>query len=794
MKRTYTLFQEYIACVLLISFLLQSCSGLGNSSMPSQADQTEQIKTNAQQIIPRTDIQTLANQALTAQGGHSVTCYQEAGTLKANVEINAPQGFSKSYEEVNVYIEQGTEIANLSRLDTKQQERHIQFQLGQGKKPARVIIYKDAGLIGGMKSKVEQSENTGVSEKFNTTENTTQKKSKAKLKRERRKANQKRRAMKKASQKAQQEKSKDKGKAKVTDGREYISATKSLKRKHQQVKEERNTKEQISTMVKQGRKKRAKIQVEVEEKQHQGINEQQSNAVPLLMPELWQHIFSYLDFEGVLAARAVSSTWNHLITGFRQVDVVGVNNKPPYTIDTRGWIKKDEIRINFSGKKSTPTTISSFAFYHLMGNVDGLPEKFWPYLKASNIHTLGFRDSCVGNKLHIIKELAKILPQTQIHTLDLYRTILEDAGMIKLSEVLPQTQIHALNLGRNPFSDAGMMALIKVLPQTRIHTLDLRELSGVLRHSAAVIALFKVLPQTQIHTLNLEENNLREDVEIIELIKVLPQTQIHTLNLNFNDLTDVGIVLAKVLPQTQIHTLYLVGNKLSYASIKELAKILPQTRIHSLDLNFNDLTDAGIVLAKVLPQTQIHTLYLVESKLSDASIKELTKVLPQTQIHSLNLSGNKLSNTSIKELAKVLPQTQVRKLKLEHNNTEYVGPSKFLKDIGEAVIELIKVLPQTQIHTLNLSENKLSTASIKELGEILPQTQIHKLSLKNTLIGAKGAKIIAQCLPKNKAYTLKFDSNDIVNDMQQFNSNDIRNDMQQRLKEQYPHIKWEFSW
>lgn len=78
--------------------------------------------------------------------------------------MKAPQGFSKTYQGANVYVEQGSELANLSRLDTKAQERRIYLQLAQGNQPAKVIIYKGAGLIGGMQkgSKDEFNNDNGV--------------------------------------------------------------------------------------------------------------------------------------------------------------------------------------------------------------------------------------------------------------------------------------------------------------------------------------------------------------------------------------------------------------------------------------------------------------------------------------------------------------------------------------------------------------------------------------------------------------------------------------------------------
>jgi hypothetical protein len=75
--------------------------------------------------------------------------------------------------------------------------------------------------------------------------------------------------------------------------------------------------------------------------------EQKGNSLPAIMPELWQEIFSYLKFGDILAAKAVNRDWNELITGFREVGIVGVENKPCHIIDTRGWTKREQINFYF---------------------------------------------------------------------------------------------------------------------------------------------------------------------------------------------------------------------------------------------------------------------------------------------------------------------------------------------------------------------------------------------------------------------------------------------------------------
>jgi len=157
MKRTYSLFQQYIAYALLISFFLQSCGGF-NNLIPIQDEPTAPVQTAAQAISPQPNSNPLIGQELTAQGGHMVTCYQENGKLKADVAMNVLQGFSKSYEGLNVYIEQGAELANLFYLDKRVQKRRIHVELAKSKQPSRIVIYKGSGLMGGMLEGEEEAE------------------------------------------------------------------------------------------------------------------------------------------------------------------------------------------------------------------------------------------------------------------------------------------------------------------------------------------------------------------------------------------------------------------------------------------------------------------------------------------------------------------------------------------------------------------------------------------------------------------------------------------------------------
>jgi hypothetical protein len=334
--------------------------------------------------------------------------------------------------------------------------------------------------------------------------------------------------------------------------------------------------EELTTIEReeQGRRKRARIEVREEEQLVLMEQGQKVGSFDIFPPEIWQEIFTYLDFEGVLMARAVNSDWNQLITDSRQTGIVGVKNRPQHIIDTRGWVKREEINfIDNKLKGLTLATIPSFAFYYLMGHVENLRKELWPYLKGTNVHTLYLGQNNIGDAGAI--ELAKALPETQMHTLDLSNNKIEATGASELARALLSTQVYTLNLGGNELGNAGAIELAKALPGTQVHTLDL----GHNRiGDAGAIELAKALPNTQVHTLDLGWNQIG-DAGVIELAKALPNTQVHTLDLNRNKIGDAGVIeLAKSLPNTQVHTPNLRYNQIGEATKQLLIKQYPHIK------------------------------------------------------------------------------------------------------------------------------------------------------------------------------------------------------------------------
>jgi hypothetical protein len=308
--------------------------------------------------------------------------------------------------------------------------------------------------------------------------------------------------------------------------------------------------------------------------EQEGQVSQESNSVPTIMPELWQEIFSYLDFEGVLAARSVNGDWNRLITGFRGAGIIGVENKPTHIIDARSWVKRREINFRSNKlKELTPATIPSFSFCHLMGHALNLPQRFWPYLKRTKMHTLHLWQSQIGAAE--ARELAKALPGTQVHTLNLWYNQIGAQGAIELAKVLPATQMRTLHLGYNEIGAQGAIELAKVLPGTQVHTFYLGDnLIG----DTGALELAKALPATQVHMVDLAGNQIG-DAGALELAKALPATQVHILSLENNQIGDQGAIeLAKALPATQVHTLHLGGNQIRDATRQLLMKQYPHIR------------------------------------------------------------------------------------------------------------------------------------------------------------------------------------------------------------------------
>ena len=156
MRNNYKLSQQLVGSIVLISLCLQSCSHSFNPSIPRIQESTD----HKQPIPIQVAIDPLLSQPLTSQGGHLVTFYEQAGQLQAEVVMNAPAGFSKTYTDLPVQIAPDIDLTQLPYLNKEAQKRIIHFNAPKNGQPRSVSLIRN-GLLGGMKKGGKEVEEEG---------------------------------------------------------------------------------------------------------------------------------------------------------------------------------------------------------------------------------------------------------------------------------------------------------------------------------------------------------------------------------------------------------------------------------------------------------------------------------------------------------------------------------------------------------------------------------------------------------------------------------------------------------
>ncbi|ACE05560.1 cyclin domain protein F-box protein [Candidatus Amoebophilus asiaticus 5a2] len=770
MKKAYSVAQQYINYVLFVSLFLQSCCGLNNPLIPIRKEQTAPIRTDVQELIPQINIESLIGQELIAQGEHIVTFYKEAGKVKANVKINAPKGFSKFHVGAEVLLEKEAECMNLSRLNKQAQLRRIHFQSGQVGQPAKVIIYKNAGLMGGGNIIVKQQSNPDEEEDYEdeeTEEQTTEEEREHKGKREEEVKTdgkiQKQTSVIFKPRRGYQEEATLQADSNTGSYQALLTAAINGNVEAQLQLAQKSYQETLICLHKAVVQDYRGATMLLKKIKLSNIGQEaQEREIPI---EIWGRILSHVPLEDIFSARLVNHLFYELITGDRSIGMIGLKNKlKPIAHGYRCAIDKI---IHFRSDKLvklTPQTIPSFPFYCLMRHVTDLPVAFYPHLKDTDIHTLELRNKA-GAKRAI--ELARALQGTQVHTLNLRFNEIGAEGAIEVAKALQGTQVHTLDLVYNQIGAEGAIEVAKALQGTQVHKLDL---SNNQIGAEGAIEVAKALQGTQVHTLNLMGNQIGNE-GAIELAKALQGTQVHTLYLRRNQIDNEGAIeVAKALQGAQVHTLSLSDNQIGAEGVIELANALQGTQVHTLYLSHNQIGNEGAIgLAKALQGAQVYTLDLSHNQIDNEGAIGLAKALQGTQVHKLDLSHNQIDNEGAIGLAKALQGTQVHKLDLSHSKID-----------NEGAIGLAKALQGTQVHTLNLMINEIGNEGAIGLAKALQGTQVHTLDLMANAIGNEGAIGLAKALQGTQVHTLGLSANQIGNATKQL------------LVEQYPHIKWKF--
>ena len=278
----------------------------------------------------------------------------------------------------------------------------------------------------------------------------------------------------------------------------------------------------------------------------------------MLPLELVQDILTYLNADQIKEVRGVNHAFYKLTTGYGEPGLVGVENRPNPIVNIACWVINKEIDFRKDKlNKLTPETIPSVAFYQLMGQIKNLPKEFWAYLQGTHVHTLNLARNQIDDAG--ASQLAQQLQGSRVDTLHLGGNQIGDAGASQLVQYLQESSVHTLNLARNQIGDAGASQLAQHLQESRVHTLDL---SSNQIGAAGATQLAKHLQGSRVHTLNLGSNEIG-DAGATQLAQHLQGSRVHTLDLSYNQIGAAGASeLAQHLQGTNVHTLYLSENQI----------------------------------------------------------------------------------------------------------------------------------------------------------------------------------------------------------------------------------------
>ena len=153
MHRNYTLSHPVMACLLLLSFWLQSCTNFSNAPI----SKIEESRNNIQKLPNLITIKYLGDQNFRASGDNLVTFYQEDGKLQADLRVDAKQK-EANYKNLPVRIAKGIDLDQLFGLSLKDQEKVIHFNAPKNGHSGCVFVCRE-GLAGGGNNNVKGAKN-----------------------------------------------------------------------------------------------------------------------------------------------------------------------------------------------------------------------------------------------------------------------------------------------------------------------------------------------------------------------------------------------------------------------------------------------------------------------------------------------------------------------------------------------------------------------------------------------------------------------------------------------------------
>ncbi|OJW72141.1 MAG: hypothetical protein BGO68_04590 [Candidatus Amoebophilus sp. 36-38] len=696
MSPNYKLNHRLKACILIAILFLPSCTDFSDSAVASVEGSTEAIL----ELTKRVDIKQLVDKELTAKGGHLVVCHERGEELEADVKMNVAESFSKEYKSLHVYIDESVNPSQLVQLDKKQQEILIEVQLPESGQLGYVYIGKKEP-VGDMKerSKEKEKEKEQDSEKGrdNVEYLINYKQLRVFAEQEGCEAQFQLGQMAYETWQEQGRRG-DPDEARVwldqasSQGHEMAIALLSEINRILENKENEQTRERYKRKRKEEEKEEQK-HIEVKRsKRLQKEEDADLEGCPFLAPELLQEILSYVPFPYILNCRRVNSFFYEVITGYSEIGMIGVTNKPRSSYYSNNWrinkvidFRTDKLKI------LTPETIPSFLFYRLMNEVHYLPPPFWPHLAGTQIEAINMADAGLGpgggillarslrgtnvrsiflfnNRIGKgVVELAKALQGTNVRNVDLKYNEIDDIMLAWLIINLQGTSVQVINLSDNRIGDRGIMALSRKLQGTALRIIDLRnnQIGDV-----GVAALGKFLRGTNLCKIYLGNNQI-SGLGARLLGEGLEGTNLYAIDLSLNNIGTEIVEFIKTLQGTMVCDVDLSWNEIGSLGAAEIAKNLRGTNLRSIKLSHNKIDDRGLVeFVENLEGTNVNQADLSDNQIGDVGIVGSAEKLKGTSVQILNLAGNNISNRGAVEFAKRLEGTNIRTVILRDNQID----------------------------------------------------------------------------------------------------------------------------
>ncbi|OJW67027.1 MAG: hypothetical protein BGO68_00420 [Candidatus Amoebophilus sp. 36-38] len=337
-------------------------------------------------------------------------------------------------------------------------------------------------------------------------------------------------------------------------------------------------------------------------------------------PEVLETILVSFSYEKIMIARQISRLFYALITGYNQVGVVGVENKPDRSVTQSAWSYRHAIDFRKLTEKQL-ASMPSFVFYQLMREVSHLPQAYWPYIADTQIHTVDFWEGNLGPVE--VEMLGKYLQKSKVCKAYLWHNHVRTMGAQAFLENSKSSNIKEVDLSDNQIEDKELGELAKFISMPEINLSDNKITAK------GIVKFARNLPKSVPQKLDLTGNEIRDE-GMVDMIENLRDKTVKKLYLACNKITDEGAMkAAKKIKETNLEELCLATNQLTNKGAVKIVKGCQGegAKMKKLDLSFNRrITNEGVVkIAEHVERTVLEEIDLRQYKPISAETQELLK-------------------------------------------------------------------------------------------------------------------------------------------------------------------------